>query len=82
MTQLARQVLEDALRLAQHDRAELAARLLASLEEDDSDGTQAEIDAAWAAEIEARVRRFERGESTSHPANEVMAQLRAKYARP
>jgi putative addiction module component (TIGR02574 family) len=49
VTTVAQKVLEDALTLAPNDRAELAARLLESLDEHEAD-----IEMAWAAEIERR----------------------------
>jgi putative addiction module component (TIGR02574 family) len=42
-------LLEDALTLAPNDRAHLAAELLASLDENES-----EVETAWAAEIQRR----------------------------
>jgi putative addiction module component (TIGR02574 family) len=49
MTSEAQKLLNDALTLPLNDRAQLAAELLASL-----DAFEAEIEAAWAAEIERR----------------------------
>lgn len=43
-------LLEQALRLPEHDRAEIAARLLESLDP----AAQREVDEAWAIEIERR----------------------------
>ena len=55
VTEQAQAVLATALRLTVKERAELAAELLASLDgEPDED-----VEAAWAAEIERRVRRLE-----------------------
>ncbi|HXA17531.1 MAG TPA: addiction module protein [Thermoanaerobaculia bacterium] len=50
MTNEAARVLEDALRLPVEERAEIADELLATLYD-----YQAEVEAAWAAEIERRV---------------------------
>ncbi|HEX9459773.1 MAG TPA: addiction module protein [Thermoanaerobaculia bacterium] len=50
MTNEAARVLEDALRLPAEERAEIAEELLATLYD-----YQAEVEAAWAAEIERRV---------------------------
>jgi len=55
MTSRARQVLRDALALPLDERADVAAQLLASL--DDSSEDPAEVEAAWAAEIEKRAQR-------------------------
>lgn len=49
MTEAARKVLEDALNLEADERADLAAELLASLQEHEQD-----VQKAWAAEIERR----------------------------
>lgn len=49
VTTTAQKLLEDALTLAANDRAELAAQLLASL-----DDAEADVEKAWAAEIERR----------------------------
>ena len=49
MTTNARKVLEDALTLEANDRAQLAAELLASLDDVEDD-----IETAWAAEIQRR----------------------------
>ena len=49
MTTEARKVLQDALTLPVNDRAELVAELLASL-----DTVEADVEAAWAAEIARR----------------------------
>jgi putative addiction module component (TIGR02574 family) len=50
MTDRARKVLHDAMELPLPERAELAADLLASLDGE----TEADVDAAWASEIERR----------------------------
>jgi putative addiction module component (TIGR02574 family) len=52
MTDRARKVLNDALELSLPERAELAADLLASLDGE----PEADVEAAWAAEIERRAR--------------------------
>lgn len=49
MTTNAQKLFQQALTLAPADRAELAAQLLASL-----DATEADVESAWAAEIERR----------------------------
>ena len=67
------QIQAEAMKLPAEERAELADRLWASLE------PQAEIDAAWDAEIERRVRQLEAGEVETIPHETVIAELRAKY---
>ena len=57
MKTTARSILNAALRLPEPDRVELATELLAHLE----GGSEAEVDAAWAAEIERRTREIDQG---------------------
>lgn len=57
MTEQAQAVLASALRLSIEERAELAAELLASLDGE----PDADVEAAWAAEIDRRVRRLDQG---------------------
>ena len=61
----------EALVLPPDQRAELAYRLLVSIEPD----SPACTDAAWDQEIERRIARFDAGESRSIPAAEVFARL-------
>lgn len=49
MTTNARKLFQQAMTLTENDRAELAAQLLASLDE-----READVESAWAAEIERR----------------------------
>ena len=55
MTSRARELLREALALPVDERADVAAELLASL--DDGSEDPAEVEAAWAVEIERRARR-------------------------
>lgn len=63
-----------ALQLAPAERARLAERLLASLDEDD------EILAAWVEEAERRGEAYERGEMEAIDFDESIARLKAKLA--
>lgn len=63
-----------AMQLTTAERARLAERLLASLDEDD------EILAAWVAEAERRGEAFERGEMGAIDFDESVARLKAKLA--
>lgn len=54
------------------ERSKLVDVLLDSLRE----GELAEIESAWAIEIERRVKAYERGEATLVPAEEVFAKAR------
>jgi putative addiction module component (TIGR02574 family) len=72
-----RDVLKSALDLPLDERAHLAAELLASIDgEDDT----AEVDAAWAKEIERRARRVRSGETAGIPWATVEQQARAILA--
>ena len=55
------ELLIKALRLPEHDRAELARRLLASLDEERTD----DIDEAWLAEIERRCAAVDTGDAVT-----------------
>ena len=61
----------EALKLSVEERARLADRLLASLSED------AEIDEAWAREVERRIAEIESGRAHLVPAAEAIARARA-----
>ncbi len=62
----------EALKLTPSERAALAQRLLASLDED------SEIEEAWAVEIECRIAEVESGAVQVVPIAEALAQVRAK----
>ena len=62
---------ECALTLSASERAMLAQRLLASLDEDQ------EIDDAWAVEVERRIAEVESGAVKAIPIAEALAQVRA-----
>ncbi len=62
----------EALKLTPSERAALAQRLLASLDEDP------EIEEAWAAEIERRIAEVESGAVQVVPIADALAQVRAK----
>jgi hypothetical protein len=62
MTSRAQELLREALTLAVSERADVAAELLASLD-DAATENPAEVEAAWAAEIERLARRVMAGES-------------------
>ena len=62
MSPRAQELLRDAMALPVKERADLAAELLASLD-DAAAEDPAEVEAAWAAEIERRARRVMAGET-------------------
>jgi putative addiction module component (TIGR02574 family) len=65
-------LLTRALELPDADRAELASRLLLSLEPDDFD---ADTEAEWASEIERRRLALDRGETMATPWREAMDRI-------
>jgi putative addiction module component (TIGR02574 family) len=68
------EILHEATQLSEADRAELAGRLLETLHgEPDED-----VEAAWAEEIERRIRQIDSGEVATIPWADVRAKL---YAR-
>lgn len=69
---------DDALQLPDEDRARLAVRLLASLE--DEAGSPEEIEKLWVAEAERRFRELRDGVVQGIAARDVFAQLRAKLS--
>jgi putative addiction module component (TIGR02574 family) len=62
-----------AMKLPSRERGELAAALLSTLEFDDP----AEIERAWAKEVERRIKGYRRGLSRAIPAARVFAAARA-----
>ena len=69
----AEKFLAAALELPEHDRAEIAARLLESLDEQD----QEDVDEAWAREIERRCAALDSGEAVTSD----WAEFRARVER-
>ena len=61
----------EALKLPAEERAHLADRLLASMSED------AEVEEAWATEVERRIAESESGRAQLLPASEAIARARA-----
>jgi putative addiction module component (TIGR02574 family) len=61
MTQDAKKLLDEALKLPADARAELVGRLLRSLDEEESDLSPKEYEAAWSSEIERRLREVDEG---------------------
>lgn len=67
---------DQAQALAPEDRARLAEKLLASL-----DPHNAEIDAAWDAELRRRIDEIDQGAVTMIPAEQAFAQVRRALKR-
>jgi len=74
MTSRAQELLREALTLPVEERADVAAELLASLDEAPA-ASAAEVEAAWAHEIERRARRVMNGESAGEPWEDVRARV-------
>lgn len=79
-------LLEQALRLPERERSELAERLLESLEaleaENDESVAPGEWEAAWSAELDRRVREVREGSVTLVDGDEVLAELDAAVRGP
>ena len=72
------QLKEEAAKLSQSERAELALEMLRSLDPAD-DADPDEIEQAWLLEIERRSAEFDRGEAKLIPGDEVFARLRQRF---
>ncbi len=66
---------QDALTLSERERAELAHKLLVSLE----DVADENVDEAWDVEIQKRVERIKEGTAKGRPAEEVFRDIRTRY---
>jgi putative addiction module component (TIGR02574 family) len=66
------QLLQSALALPESERAEIAASLIRSLDAQ----TDADVDAAWATEIQRRMESTDKGEVALIPWDDVMREMR------
>ena len=73
-------LLQEALKLSRRERADVAAELLASLDDELTESPQ-ELEKAWAAEIERRARRVLAGESKGVPWDEVKERVERRLAK-
>ena len=73
-------LLQEALKLPRRERADVAAELLASLDDELAEDPQ-ELEKASAVEIERRARRVLAGESTGAPWDEVKRRVERRLAR-
>jgi putative addiction module component (TIGR02574 family) len=80
MTAQAQSILREAMKLPPEERADVAAELLASL--DDASEPLAEVETAWAEEIERRARRVLSGEAVGASWNEVREHLEDRLKKP
>ena len=73
-------VLQQALALPAKERSELASALLRSIEPDDAEVlTEAEWEEAWTAELNRRAKEIDEGRAQLIPAEEVFAELQARF---
>jgi putative addiction module component (TIGR02574 family) len=79
VTPRADDILREALALSDGDRADLAAALLASL--DDGTDDPAEVEATWAAEIARRADRVLRGDSAGEAWSDVRRRIGARLQK-
>ena len=80
MSPSAQELLREAMALPVKERADLAAELLASLDDARADDP-AEVEAAWAAEIERRARRVMTGETAGISWEDVRRRAEAELRR-
>ncbi len=80
MTQRAQELLREALALPSEERADVAAELLASLDDPATEDAAA-VQAAWAREIERRARRVLAGEAAGEPWQEVRERVARRLAK-
>ena len=73
----AKQLLEEALRLPDEERAALAGELFESLETE----VDADAEAAWSVEIRARLDRLDAGTATTIPWSEARRRIHAAAGR-
>jgi putative addiction module component (TIGR02574 family) len=79
VTDRAQALLREALTLPVDERADVAAELLASLDEPATTNAAA-VETAWAREIERRARRVMAGESVGEPWEDVRARVARRLA--
>lgn len=75
MTALLKKMTNDALSLPPRDRAKLAHELIISLDEN----VDSNVSNAWEREIKKRVAEIYSGIAKGRPAEQVLAEIRAKY---
>ena len=82
----ARQVLEAALALPKDERADLAEKLLASVDDEVTDADmfaaaepEPDVEKAWAAEVVQRLERIASGETVLVDGDEVHGRLRDRF---
>jgi putative addiction module component (TIGR02574 family) len=80
MSSRSQELLREALALPLDERADVAAELLASLDDAGAEDPAA-VEAAWAAEIERRARRVMAGKTSGIPWEDVRRRAEAELRR-
>lgn len=78
MNDRVRAIIDQARNLTPGERLELFDELEAAFAKDQGDGTPGEVEAAWLEEVERRVARAERGETTPVDFDEALAGARQR----
>lgn len=73
------QLLEQALQLPSDEKENIARALYENLADEDEDEDPAEVEAAWAEAIQRRVEEIRNGTVETIPADEVFAEMRARF---
>jgi putative addiction module component (TIGR02574 family) len=82
MTRTAQQVLDAALALSEKERANVAYQLICSLDGPEPGAVeQVEIDTAWAAEIERRIKEIDEGTAKLIPGEEVFTEIEQRLRK-
>ena len=75
------EIATELLSLPANDRAELADRLMGSVE-DDTSVDQAVIDKLWAQEYRRRIREIETGKAKLIPGDQALREVRLRFGKP
>ena len=76
MSSLLKDIVNKTHKLSAEERAELAHELILSLDDNIDEGYVS----AWDSEIEKRVREIKSGMAKGRPAEEILAEIRARYS--
>lgn len=71
----------EARHLSAAERAELAQRLFATLEDEEPSEAEADVEQAWLQEADHRYQRYLAGETQSVPAADALARVRARLGQ-
>jgi hypothetical protein len=77
MNDRVRSIVEEARKLTSEERREMFDMLEVEFAGEQSDGTPAEIEAAWLEEVRRRIAKSERGETTPIDLEEALARVRS-----